>query len=315
MNDQNQSSTFRLIAEPGKWTGAALRGLVQGGTLSIELTANGQIAIYLFDSIGYSTLPNVDGALLSGETADEYRFAVVIASSGDYYLVIDNRRGTEIREATVRVSVTAGLPLNLSTEDYVEFANTMLSGFEAAVKMVFRMDALHLRAAPCGTFRVVETSDGIILSTEFSKIVFEHVADKEKAMFVLLFTVFQEIGRLLLAQSKHRHDDLEASTDEVATGLMVMLGYQQQVRTLAEYFAQNPNASQLATRTGSDPYLLTRERAQKVVAWVDDAELLRRWQPVLVPNMQTNVLQKLKDQPQPWTSAALIEQELAKRAS
>ncbi len=44
-----------------------------------------------------------------------------------------------------------------------------------------------------------------------------------------------------------------------------------------------------------------------------DPNLVHKWQTVFVPHMQRPILERLQEQPTPWTDLALVEKELAAR--
>jgi hypothetical protein len=46
---------------------------------------------------------------------------------------------------------------------------------------------------------------------------------------------------------------------------------------------------------------------------LNDPQLVRKWQPMLVPHMQTAILEKLQQRPTTWTDSELVEKELAAR--
>lgn len=50
-----------------------------------------------------------------------------------------------------------------------------------------------------------------------------------------------------------------------------------------------------------------------MIIWTQDPNLPLKWQPVLVPHMQTELLKKLKSQPTSWTDLSLVKKELALR--
>ena len=56
---------------------------------------------------------------MSGETSDSYGFSVEVPESGDYYLIIDNRDGTESQQ--VDVQVVASAPPVAESVDFVAF--------------------------------------------------------------------------------------------------------------------------------------------------------------------------------------------------
>ena len=147
--------------------------------------------------------------------------------------------------------------------------------------------------------------------------VLEHCADKEKASSVLLFPLFQEIGGRLWEDSvsdTERANYTVEVMDEFAAALMVLLGYERHVRVQAEYFSSHTAALKLHDRTGPhDSHPLTATRAKQVLDQLDDPELVRRWQHVLIPSLRTEMLQQLHLKPQSWAEPALVERELATR--
>jgi hypothetical protein len=60
---------------------------------------------------------------------------------------------------------------------------------------------------------------------------------------------------------------------------------------------------------------LSPERANNVLVWTKDQELVHKWQELLVPHMQTTLLKRLQQRPTPWTDLPLVEKELANRNS
>ena len=53
---------------------------------------------------------------------------------------------------------------------------------------------------------------------------------------------------------------------------------------------------------------------EKTHAWTRWSALLRRWQKVFVPHMQTNVLHAMTLSNKPWIDLPLVERELSLRA-
>jgi hypothetical protein len=62
-----------------------------------------------------------------------------------------------------------------------------------------------------------------------------------------------------------------------------------------------------------DRHPLSVQRARNILRWLQDPQLVHRWQKIFVPHMQTAMLKQLERQPTAWTDSALIAQELATR--
>jgi hypothetical protein len=71
----------------------------------------------------------------------------------------------------------------------------------------------------------------------------------------------------------------------------------------------------LRKRNREDRHPLSVQRARNIIDWLEDPELVRRWQSVLVPHMQTRILRALAVHPKEWTDVALVKKELGGRAS
>jgi len=95
---------------------------------------------------------------------------------------------------------------------------------------------------------------------------------------------------------------------------MVFLGYRDQAVRQAEYFSAPPGAHRIQDRMECEErHPLTAERAVRVLEWVNEPELLARWQRVLLSNLQTHVLRRFRDQPPHWTAPESLSAELARR--
>ena len=63
-----------------------------------------------------------------------------------------------------------------------------------------------------------------------------------------------------------------------------------------------------------DRHAVSPQRARNIVRWVSSPdELLRRWQKMMIPNMQTEALKELDKETAPWINHELIRSELKRR--
>jgi len=139
------------------------------------------------------------------------------------------------------------------------------------------------------------------------------VEQKEAASPAMMFNIFQRLAEIFLARS----DDAEASVenvDELATALMVLLGYREKAEIQARYFTEPENAEALRQRVAADdPRPLSSERAARIERLIADDDLMRRWQHVIVPNFQIESLTKLKNNPPQWLDVQALVEELQRR--
>ncbi len=130
----------------------------------------------------------------------------------------------------------------------------------------------------------------------------------------LLFTLFHEIGHVLLKQWAYPTYASEETADEFATVLIVMLDQKERLRAQAEFFHADASILELISKAlSNDRHPLSGQRARNILRGSEDPGLVRRWQPIFVPHMQTPVLERLRQAPTRWADLALVEQELAAR--
>jgi len=107
---------------------------------------------------------------------------------------------------------------------------------------------------------------------------------------------------------------VDKDADEFATALMVMVGQRDRVRAGAESFAANASVAEAMRKMfRDDRHPLSSQRARNIMRWLNDPALVRKWQPIFVPHMQSDVLRALLRQPRDWVDCQLIEKELASR--
>ncbi len=315
-NTRQQSSTFTLTAQAGRWTAAALHGLPKATTLQFKLTMNAQGTVWLLDAQNYSGFPHPQAVLHRGVAGPQYASSVTVPESGDYYLILDNRSGSETVRADVEVTACVDEAAVLGPpQDGLDAANEMLARVAKELSSFFTFDSLQIRTEAGGQAAITREPGGIRINMDFSLAVIDFVQDKQKVWMMLFVVLFQELARLLLERTPNHGDgDHAEATDELGTAMMVMFGYEAHVRGQAQYVATDPHGQRLAKELAAfDRLPLTPQRAQAMLRWLDEPDLVTRWQQVLLPNMHTTILQQLLHQPQPWTTVALVEQELAKR--
>ena len=96
----------------GAWRGVRLRNIPVNAILAASVASDGEIAVVLLDAEQYAAFPDGPKALFRGRTDEKLDFAVRAPARGDYYLIADNRTGSEARtvQLTIRGEVAEAAP-------------------------------------------------------------------------------------------------------------------------------------------------------------------------------------------------------------
>ncbi len=297
-----KSASYSGEVDAGERTGIRLRNLADGVSLHLEVVTSGHITVSLLREKRLRKGRKARQVLRSmgdGHLA----FTVVIRESGDYVLVMDNCEGKTRRDYTVNVRASLGSPSGTRAKLHL---------LETLMRRAFVFDAMKIEAGHCaGEDKGPNT---VLICSESVTALHQAVGDKELVDRTLSFNLIREIGRILLRQWQHPAQDNERFVDELATVLFVLLGQGQSIRDLAATVRQRgPTTPNPRTDAGVLGESLTVSRACRISDWLDDPDLLREWQPTLVPHMQTSLLESLQKQPRDWTVLQLVTEELDKR--
>lgn len=311
-----QSAQLRAEVGAGDTHTTRLGDLPRGASLSVQIKTSAPVGVLLLDHDGYRAFPDVGEALFDARAEERLRFAVRAPATGDYYLVVDNRAGTATPAFTLAVTASTGtaeLPANVEAK--LERLHAELDRFESNLRRLLVFDELDFRIGRCGSANVYAGADDTVyICAEVAQKLINGTDSREQARDVLLFAMLHEIGHVVLRQWDYPFYDNEEVADEFATVLLVMLGQGERARSLVDYFAGLPPEEELALkRDRDDRHPLSVQRARTINGWLDDPDLVRRWQKVLVPHLQTEILEALVQSPRAWTAPELVREELARR--
>lgn len=286
--------------------GVRLRNLPEGTSLTIDMNASGPLVMWLLDEANYGRFPDVERSLMRTGAVDRFDFSIRIPESGIYFLVLDNRNGNRSAEFDVRVHAAldrGDAPLATRLRDE-------LDKLEAGLRKLLIFDPLGMRVEECG----VESGGGPerICVASVQRL-FEGTNDDDTAKAALQFLVLHRVGHILLRQWDFPFHANEDVADEMAAVLMVMFSAADAARLQARHFVAASDGAAGSTDGSASPHRLTAQRANTVLRLLDNPEFARRWQAVLVPHMQTAILELLRQRPQQWTDTALIDGELESR--
>jgi hypothetical protein len=293
---------------PGKWKAMRLRSLPKDAVVALEVKTDGTITAVLTDSTDYQRFPNARRPLFMGLVEKKLSFSVSIPESGHYYFVLDNRSGKKNRSVTVTAAAAHG------KMNRINAANTILRLFERKLHQIFIFNPFPIGVEQCDSSRAFSDRTGIFLCAGYVTQLYDSIGDEQKAKYAMSFSIFHEVGRILLGQWNHPLAAQKTTADEFATVLMVMGQQTEALAANAENFSQNRLVTKELTEfIKGDRHPLSEQRARKILVWLQDFELVRKWQKFLVPHMQTMLLEKLQQHPTEWTDLGIVEQELASR--
>jgi hypothetical protein len=105
-------ASLEVAVPAGSWKGVRLRNIPVNAMLSASVESDGTIAVALLDAEQYAAFPAGTKAVFRGRTDGKLEFAVRAPVRGDYYLIVDNRGGSEVRsvQVTIRGEVAKTAP-------------------------------------------------------------------------------------------------------------------------------------------------------------------------------------------------------------
>jgi hypothetical protein len=245
--------------------------------------------------------PSPDGA------REVARYTFKVPRTGTYHLVLDNGASqTSIR--ALHVYAYALLPA--PTPDTVR-ARELFEQMYRGLKTIFVFRDFGLTVRHCGTVNAFSDPD-ITICTELVESMKER-----NVLEALSFVLFHELGHTLLRLWDFPLVENEDVMDEFATVYLLLLGQRSAIEKAATYWASESSEREALAKLGvDDRHTLSVQRARNVLNWLKRGdELLRKWQKIFVPNMQTAALESLQREPFPWIDHALIRAELARRRS
>lgn len=292
-----------------------LKNLPKSAYLSANIISNGKVDILLLDEINWKKQNDNRTAIFSSTVSDKLEFKIIIPHTSHYYLLLDNTKGKKERQ--LELEVTAGIDdknKNLIQSEYQTLADKELQKIEQNLRRYFIFDDLNITIRKCGTANAFSSENTIIICQEIGARLIKQMNDKDKARDALLFAIMHEIGHVLLKQWGYPFYNNEEVADEFSTALLVMFNQGERARAQAEFFKKlSPDREIELKRNRDDRHPISVQRARNILKWLEDKELVKRWQKVFVPHFQTRILKKMKLSSKAWIDHKLVENELARR--
>ena len=315
---KTQTAKFAVDVSAKQYKAVRLKNLPQDSVVKVDIKCDGVVTVLLATEEQYKEYPNIPRSLFQSTDRDRFNFTVAIPATGNYLLVFDNSAGSRTVKLDAVITGAAGSDKDLlqgsrGTEQGENIGKD-LSAIGSELGKVFIFKPFPIIAKGCGKPGAFSGSDGVVICLEFVKAISDTMGNKEKSATVLLFAAYHEAGHILLSQWGFPFYDNEEVADEFASMLFVMLGRQDRLSALTEYFLSNPASNELLAKAlKGDRHPLSLDRARNIVRLVKDTNRLKRWQMIFVPHMQTLVLERQKKNPPSWADSELVKKELAQR--
>lgn len=315
-----KSAHFERQVAAKKWSAVRLRNVRSGTHFHVVVVPNGPVAVLMLSSKQYAALetaPRAEEALFRSNGSDKLDFSLVAPGADDYYLVFDNRGGDAPRSVSVDIQGTLepggqqARPETISIPSVDQAFDRLTAGLRRA----FIFDRLDFHIARCQSANAYSNRTNVYLCVEYVNQMFAHEGrDKEKLKEILLFTLMHEVGHALFTQWQYPFNDNEEIVDEFATVLLVMLNQRKAVDTQAAFFSSLPPEAEFQQQIAKDkPHPLSIQRARNLRRWLAEPGLVGKWQPLMIPHMQTDFLTALRNKNPQWPARDLLEREIAVR--
>jgi hypothetical protein len=94
----------------GKHKAVRLRNLPKGAVMAVAVQSSGPIAISLLSEQDYRRFPKVEDPVFLGTVERKLSFTITIPDTGNFYLVLDNRRAEDARKIKFLIRAQRGQP-------------------------------------------------------------------------------------------------------------------------------------------------------------------------------------------------------------
>jgi hypothetical protein len=164
-----------------------------------------------------------------------------------------------------------------------------MEAFYNGLRQLFVFPDFRVSIRHCG-FENAFSDPNITLCMEL----IEKLADQDLHDAVQ-FVLFHELGHTLLHLWGLPGWDNEDMADEFATVFLMLTDQDTTALAAAQWWASEASEEEVRAKLWiDDRHTLSPQRARNIIAWLNQRDdLLRRWQKLLIPNMQTEVLKKL----------------------
>ena len=193
-------------------------------------------------------------------------------------------------------------------------ANAKLMQIEKYLHKFFIFEPVGMDIRRCSLPNSSVKDGRITVCLEMLDYLHAQLQDKTKVRDVVLFVLFHEFSHVLLHAWKYPMYDNEEVADDFAAALMILIGKQNNLSSVIEFFSTRPNVSELTIRYFGDVrHPLSVQRARNVSRRLTQANFMARWMSFLLPHMQSAVLKQLVEKPPGWVDLVKVKKILSDR--
>ncbi len=88
---------------PAKWKAVRLKNLPQGAAVGLAVASTGTVGLIFVHRDELKRFPAAVSPLFQGTVEKKLEFSVIIPKAGDYYVIFDNRKGTETHKVKILI--------------------------------------------------------------------------------------------------------------------------------------------------------------------------------------------------------------------
>jgi hypothetical protein len=96
-------ASLNAQVEEKTWKAVRLRGLPKNASLSVRVEASGPIVVILLHESEVKRFPKPVRPAFAGSLERRLSFRVTVPLAGNYYVILDNRKGSEAREVRLLI--------------------------------------------------------------------------------------------------------------------------------------------------------------------------------------------------------------------
>lgn len=196
---------------------------------------------------------------------------------------------------------------------YVEDLRNWIEGMYPTLKSTFIFPDFNIYVRYCGEENAYSNPNIILCNELIAKLY------NAKLSHALKWTFLHELGHTLLRLWDYPLWDNEDAADEFAT-VFLLIWDGENGKNIAKWAAyefrtQSPHILEYLGKIFMNArHSFSVQRSRNIENWINnEEELKRRWLRILVPHLQTQVLEKMLAAPAPWVDTTLVSHELRNR--
>jgi putative metallopeptidase DUF4344 len=291
---------IEMSLQAGQSKSAKLQNVHAGSILSLAGEASCELWIDLKQATS-------DQRLFATKMPQSWNTVIRVDHAGEYRLYFHNRS-----QAACEFAAALTVRLDTPVDDKNSASLQKLSN---EIQKVFIAEDIEYRLINCDTNNSFARNSTVLLCREHLERLQLDAASKQMAEDLFLFTLMHETSHVLLTQWQYPFNSNEDVVDEFAVVLTKLMKKDAAIDSQASYFEQQPAQSEYEhILKNNDRHTLSIQRARNLRNWAKDEALLARWMPLLIPHIQTNTLESLRQTPNEALRERISE-ELEQRAS